>query len=174
MPPAEAAPARVSDTRARLVTAAETLFAERGIDAVSLREVTRASGAKNAVAVQYHFSDRAGVVLAILDKHAPDVESRRGAMLDDYESRGEPDLRFLAAAFVRPLAAQLANADGGPQYLQIYADLLNRPKPECFLADGLTRLNGFDQAGPTVIKTARKTRNLFIGHPPSPDPGKID
>ena len=112
------------------MAAAETLFAERGIDAVSLREVTRASGAKNAIAVQYHFSDRAGVLQAILDKHAPDVEARRNAMLDDYEARNENDLRFLAAAFVRPLAAQLANPDGGPEYLQIYADVLTRPRPE--------------------------------------------
>ncbi len=128
--PATTALARPSDTRARLVAAAETLFAERGIDAVSLREVTRASGAKNAIAVQYHFSDRAGVLQAIFDKHSPDVEARRNAMLDDYEARGEPDLRFLASAFIRPLAAQLGNPDGGPEYLQIYADLLNRPRPD--------------------------------------------
>ena len=139
------APARPSDTRARLVTAAETLFAERGIDAVSLREVTRASGARNAIAVQYHFSDRAGVVQAILDKHSPNVEARRNAMLDDYEARsGESeganerpangDLRLLAAAFVRPLAAQLGNPNGGPEYLQIYADLINRPRPEWAIA----------------------------------------
>ncbi len=67
------------DTRTRLVDAAERLFAERGIDSVSLREVTRASGARNAIALQYHFIDRAGVVAAILDKHAPEVEARRNA-----------------------------------------------------------------------------------------------
>lgn len=118
------------DTRARLVDAAERLFAERGIDSVSLREVTRASGARNAIALQYHFTDRAGVVAAILDKHAPEVEARRNALLDDYESGGLRDLRALAAALVRPLAAQLANPDGGPAFLQIYADLINRPTPD--------------------------------------------
>src|SRR6478672_3993524 len=69
-------------TRARLITAAERLFASRGIDAVSLREINRASGARNAIAVQYHFEDRAGVVRDILDKHRPDVGARRHAMLD--------------------------------------------------------------------------------------------
>ena len=64
------------DTRARLLDAAERLFAERGIDAVSLREVTRESGARNAIALQYHFSDRAGVVLAILAAPVSD-ETRR-------------------------------------------------------------------------------------------------
>jgi AcrR family transcriptional regulator len=114
-------------TKARLIGAAERLFAERGIDAVSLREINRASGARNAIAVQYHFEDRAGVVRAILAKHAPDVESRRHAMLDQYEADGTADVRLLAAALVRPLAAKLSDGDGGPEYLQIHADLLNRP-----------------------------------------------
>jgi AcrR family transcriptional regulator len=116
-------------TKARLIEAAERLFAERGIDAVSLREINRASGARNAIAVQYHFEDRAGVVRAILDKHAPDVEARRHAMLDQYEAEGTADVRLLAAALVRPLAAKLSDGDGGPEYLQIHADLLNRPHP---------------------------------------------
>jgi AcrR family transcriptional regulator len=123
-----------STTKARLVEAAERLFAEHGIDAVSLREINRESGARNAIAVQYHFTDRAGVVRAILDKHMPDVEARRHAMLDQYEADGhdrdrETAIRTLAAALVRPLAAKLADDDGGPAFLQIYSDLLNRPNP---------------------------------------------
>ena len=114
-------------TKARLIEAAERLFAERGIDAVSLREINRASGARNAIAVQYHFEDRAGVVRAILAKHTPDVEARRHAMLDQYEAEESADVRLLAAALVRPLAAKLSDPGGGPEYLQIHADLLNRP-----------------------------------------------
>lgn len=130
-------------TRARLVEAAERLFAERGIDAVSLREITRESGARNAIAVQYHFTDRAGVVAAIVAKHEPGIEAARHALLDGYEARvsagdrsgagnGTPatdDLRPLAAALVRPLAAKLSDPDGGPEYLRIQADLLSRPRP---------------------------------------------
>jgi AcrR family transcriptional regulator len=117
------------DTRTRLIRAAERLFAERGIDSVSLREINRESGARNAVALQYHFEDRAGIVQAIIEKHSPDVEARRQAMLDQYDAEGEPDLRFLAAALVRPLSAKLADPDGGPEFLQIHADLMNRPQP---------------------------------------------
>jgi AcrR family transcriptional regulator len=116
-------------TRSRLIHAAERLFAARGIDAVSLREINRASGARNAIAVQYHFEDRSGVIRAVLAKHRPDIEARRHAMLDQYEADATPDLRGLAAALVRPWAAKLADADGGPEYLQIQAELLNRPRP---------------------------------------------
>lgn len=112
-------------TRARLISAAEKLFAERGIDGVSLREINRASGARNAVAVQYHFDDRAGVVRAIIAKHRPAVEALRHELLDAYEAEGRDDLWTLAGCLVRPLAAKLSDPDGGPEYLRIQAELVN-------------------------------------------------
>ena len=116
-------------TKARIVVAAERLFAAQGIDAVSLREINRLAGAKNAIAVQYHFEDRVGVLRAILAKHLPEVDARRHALLDECEASGTTDLRAFAAALVRPLAAKLADPDGGPEYLRINAELLNRPRP---------------------------------------------
>ena len=112
-----------------LIRSAERLFAERGSDAVSLREVIAASGATNASAVQYHFGDRKGLVRAILAKHDVEIERRRHDLLDAYEVRADPDVRALAAALVRPLAAELNNDDGGLGYLQLVADLYNRPNP---------------------------------------------
>jgi AcrR family transcriptional regulator len=116
-------------TTERLIAAAEELFATHGIDAVSLREINRAAGARNASALQYHFGDRDGLLRAVLRKHHADVEARRHAMLDAYEADGRHDLRALAGALVRPSAAKLSDRDGGPAYLQIAADLMNRPRP---------------------------------------------
>lgn len=127
------------ETKAKLVAAAEQLFAERGVDAVSLREITRASGARNVIAVQYHFDDRDGVVRAILDKHLPDVDTRRHALLDEIEGNGDPTMRSMAGALVRPLAAKLGDENGGRPFLQIYADLLNRPRPAFNIAEGRFR-----------------------------------
>jgi AcrR family transcriptional regulator len=126
----------VNDTREKLLGAAEQLFAERGVDAVSLREITRAAGARNVIAVQYHFADRAGVLTAIMAKHSPDVDARRHALLDEIEAGGEPTARAVAGALVRPLAAKLADPAGGPAFLQIYAELLNRPTRRTRAADG--------------------------------------
>ncbi len=114
-------------TRAALVSAAERLFAANGIDRVSLREINRTSGARNAVALQYHFEDRAGIVRAVLRKHYPEVESQRHQLLDAYERHESRDLRELCEALVAPLAAKLSDPDGGPEYLQISAELVNRP-----------------------------------------------
>lgn len=117
------------DTSANLLATAERLFAERGVDAVSLREIAREAGARNVMAVQYHFTDRAGVLAAIADKHLPVVDARRDALLDEIESAAVPSMRAMASALVRPLAAKLSDPDGGPAFLRIHADLLNRPVP---------------------------------------------
>jgi AcrR family transcriptional regulator len=115
-------------TTDRLISAAEELFASHGIDGVSLREINRVAGAKNASALQYHFRDRDGLLSALMAKHRRDVEARRHAMLDAYEAEGRDDLRALAGALVRPMAAKLADPNGGPEYMQILADLMNRPR----------------------------------------------
>jgi hypothetical protein len=64
----------------------------------------------------------------VVDRHHPAVEARRHALLDQYEADGQSDLRTLAGALVRPLAAELG-ATGGPGYLQLLADLATRPHP---------------------------------------------
>ncbi|XVQ14412.1 TetR/AcrR family transcriptional regulator [Spirillospora sp. CA-255316] len=123
-----AGPAAPASTRERLLDAAQRLYAERGLDAVSLREINQAAGARNATAVQYHFGGRAGIVRAIVARHRPEIEARRHALLDAYESAGRDDVRALAAALVRPLAARLAD-EGGREFLQIWAAVHNRPDP---------------------------------------------
>jgi len=119
-------------TQQQLIGAAETLFATRGIDAVSLREITAAAGVRNTTALQYHFGDREGLLRAVLRKHYADVELRRHALLDEYEAGAGDvigaELRPLVAAFVRPVASKLADPDGGRAYLRIMAQLVNRPE----------------------------------------------
>jgi AcrR family transcriptional regulator len=124
-----------SGTRERLIATAESLFAERGIAGVSLREINAAAGQRNSTALQYHFGDRDGLVRAVLAKHTPEVDSRRHALLDEYEaglaasdgSDGSDHLRTLAGALVRPSATKLTDPDGGRAYLRIMAQLVHVP-----------------------------------------------
>lgn len=115
-------------TRRLLVDAAERLFAERGVDGVSLREIGRAASQANTNAAQYHFGSRSALVGAVLARHRPAIEARRHALLDSYEVDGRHELRALAAAFVLPLASELADPSGRA-YLQIMSELINRPDP---------------------------------------------
>jgi AcrR family transcriptional regulator len=117
------------ETRGRIMRAAEELFAARGIEAVSLREINRAAGQSNTGAVQYHFGDREGLVQGVIERHRHDTEPRRHALLDQYEDGGRCDLRALASALVLPVAAKLSDADGGRAYLQVAAQFYGRPAP---------------------------------------------
>src|SRR3546814_3777931 len=45
-------------TRARLVGTAERLFADRGIESVTLAEINIAAGQRNKNATHYHFGDK--------------------------------------------------------------------------------------------------------------------
>jgi AcrR family transcriptional regulator len=126
---------RREPTRERILAAAEALFALRGVDGVSLREITRASGVRNTVGLQYHFKDRDGLVRAILLRHLAEVDARRHALLDQDEESGGGDIRSAAAALVLPWAAKLSDPSGRA-FLQIYAELVNRPHGEEALVIG--------------------------------------
>ena len=54
-----------ADTRQRLIDAGALLFAERGFENVTVREICKASNA-NVAAVNYHFGDKAGLYRAVV------------------------------------------------------------------------------------------------------------
>ncbi|MDP9867649.1 MULTISPECIES: TetR/AcrR family transcriptional regulator [Streptosporangium] len=156
---------RPAGTRERLITAAEELFSTRGIGAVSLNEIVRTSGARNATALQYHFGDRAGLLRAVLGKHGGDVDARRHAMLDDYERGGGPgqprtpsptDTGTPAAepTGAEPTDPRTRPPSGPPAYPQVLAlaAALVRP-PAAKLAD--------PDGGPAYLRIMAE----LIGHP---------
>lgn len=53
-------------TRATIVTAATQLFAERGVDGVSTREIAQAAGVAHGL-VRHHFGSKEGLWTAVLD-----------------------------------------------------------------------------------------------------------
>jgi AcrR family transcriptional regulator len=113
--------------RLAIVRAAEELFASEGIEGPSLREIARRAGQGNTNAAQYHFGDRDGLLLAVLDRHRDRVEARRGELLDLVEGSEPVEPRTLSTALVAPLVAELSEPDGGAAHLQIVAEVLARP-----------------------------------------------
>ncbi len=91
--------------RAAMVDAAERLLAERGIEAVSLREVQAAAGQRNKSAAQYHFGSRAGLIDAIIATRMAPVDLARRRRLDDLHGDGvTPTTDDYVRALVEPLA----------------------------------------------------------------------
>src|SRR3954465_9703432 len=68
---------RASSTQEAILVAAERLFAERGVYAVSNRQVSEAAGQGNNAAVGYHFGTKADLVRAIVRRHAGRIEEIR-------------------------------------------------------------------------------------------------
>lgn len=64
--PRPAAAAVDLETRERLLLVAAERFAERGVDAVSIREICAAAGA-NVAAVNYYFRDKAGLYREVVE-----------------------------------------------------------------------------------------------------------
>lgn len=114
-----------TSARNDLREAAARLFAEQGIDAPSLREITRAAGQRNTGALQYHFGGRDDLLRAVLAEHSAAVEQARGALLDEHVRFGDPTLEGLVDVLVLPLVAKL---DGGTQFLRIAAEVVGRPR----------------------------------------------
>jgi len=99
-----------------LILAAERLFAERGIDGVSLRQINQAADHKNTAAAHYHFGSKDGLVQAVLTYRLPRLDERRGELLQ--RSSQTRDLRFYLEAFIRPLAEELLPREGGNYYIR--------------------------------------------------------
>ena len=72
---------RASSTQEAILVAAERLFAEHGVFAVSNRQVSEAAGQGNNAAVGYHFGTKADLVRAIEQKHRGPVEQLREQMV---------------------------------------------------------------------------------------------
>lgn len=98
--------------------AAERLFAERGISAVSHRQIVLAARQGNNAAVAYHFGTKEHLVRAIEDKHGGHIEELRGRMIADIDESA--DLRDWVACLVLPLTDHLA-AIGQPSWYARFA-----------------------------------------------------
>lgn len=109
---------RSEGTRLVLLAAAERLFAERGMYAVSNRQISDAAGQGNNAAVCYHFGTRTDLLRAIEGKHRRPIEEIRAHMLD--EIGGSTDLRAWVACLVRPLTDHL-EAIGNPSFYARFA-----------------------------------------------------
>jgi AcrR family transcriptional regulator len=93
-------------TKGRLVEAAETLIAQKGFDAVSVRDITGLAKA-NVAAVNYHFGSREGLLAAVLEYRIKPVVVERAKRLEALDPQAT--LRAIFQAWSEPLLVATAS-----------------------------------------------------------------
>lgn len=117
---------RASLTREAILTAAERLFAEHGVFAVSNRQVSEAAGQGNNAAVGYHFGTKTDLVRAIEHKHAIPVEKLREQRVAEMGS-DSTELRDWVECLVLPLTDHLTALGNPTWYARFAAQVMADP-----------------------------------------------
>lgn len=116
-----------------LVSTAERLFAEQGIDAVSLRTVMAEAGT-NVAAVRYHFGTKESLVAAVVRARSEEIRATRDELLSALEAGAGPDVHAIAEAFVLPLAAMASSGDTA--WIRLVAGIASNGHPAIGVIDG--------------------------------------
>lgn len=121
---------RSAAVRDRLLNVAERLFAEHGIEAVSLNQIARAANQRNTMVIQYHFGSKMALLHAIAERRMEQVNERRVELLNRIDGSSRLiDLRRVAEAMVLPYAEHLTH-EGGSHYIRFVAQLYSDPRLE--------------------------------------------
>lgn len=110
-------------TRTALIEAAESLFAQSGVEGVSTRQIGAAIGSANSNVVAYHFGSKEELIRAVYRHRLPEIDRRRGELLAAADAAGSgQDLTALLGAFGRPLFEQV-DSQGCHSYARFIAGL---------------------------------------------------
>ncbi|CAN5702587.1 TetR family transcriptional regulator [soil metagenome] len=113
-------------TRTLLMETAERLFAERGIEGVTLREIQEGAGQSNSSVITYHFGSKTGLVHALITWRNAALDDRRAEILTDLRERClDRDPRSVVWLLVRPLADSIA---AGEMFVPFLARLSENPR----------------------------------------------
>lgn len=119
-------PTEAPVTADRLLDAAERLFAEKGVAAASLREITGEADT-NVAAVSYHFGSKDGLVRAVWARRMLPVNEERLHRLDAAEADAAPDapeVEEILRSFIEP---GLVLMEGHESFLRFAARLHAEP-----------------------------------------------
>jgi AcrR family transcriptional regulator len=158
---------RSTGTREAILSAAEVLFAERGMYAVSNRQISEAAGQGNNAAACYHFGTRTDLLRAIERKHHEPIEQLRTRMLADVGDSAE--LRDWVGALVRPLTDHLATLGVPSWYARFAAQAMADPAyrhvvtRDALTSPGLVRtVDGINRCLPDLPGRVRSERTVMV------------
>ena len=108
----------MSETKEKLLDAAERLFSERGYDATSLRQIIAEAGV-NLAATHYHFGSKEELLDELVLRKATPVNEERLKLLEQLEAEaggGRLEVERVLDAFLRPMSRR---ADENPRFVRL-------------------------------------------------------
>lgn len=119
-----------TDTRERILDAAERLFMESGYEGTSMRMITGAAGV-NLAAVNYHFGSKEALLREVFRRRLAWLNRERLRLLDEMEvqAKGEPlkPSAILEAFFGTLLHMGTDESLGGMTFLRLLGRTLTEP-----------------------------------------------
>ena len=107
----------MSDPKDRILNAAERIFTEQGLEAVSLRAVTAEAGV-NIAAVNYYFGSKAALLQAMTQRYFAPVNVEQIHRLEALETSTQKlSVEAILLAYVTPLFAMF-DAERGREWMQ--------------------------------------------------------
>jgi AcrR family transcriptional regulator len=106
-------------TKERILGAAEVLFAQRGFDGASLRQLTTAAGV-NLAAVNYHFGSKDKLVEQVFRRRLDALNASRLTALAKVAGAADTTLEDVLDAYIRP-ALDLSHDGSGSLFMRVLA-----------------------------------------------------
>jgi len=107
-------PRDATETRERILRAAERRFARDGVAGARLRDIVRDAGQANDAAIGYHFGSRQGLLAAVAARHVAAMEEKRESATGG--------IAEVVRQIVEPTAA-LLDDESGRDFLRIMEQL---------------------------------------------------
>jgi AcrR family transcriptional regulator len=164
------------ETRARLLKAAEKLFADRGFKKVTVRDICRAARA-NVAAVNYHFGDKLGLYREVMQAAIGGMRGTNDAARQAGEGQPpEEQLRRYIAIFVHRLLTP-----GNDTVHRLVTREMNDPTPALdalveqgvrprveYLSGLIAAIIGGDPGDQRVLRCVASVQSQTLAYMPNP------
>ncbi|MEN8232665.1 MAG: TetR/AcrR family transcriptional regulator [Thermodesulfobacteriota bacterium] len=121
-----------TDTKKRILDAAEKLFAQQGFYATSLRMLTKEAGV-NLAAVNYHFGSKEELIKAVFGRRMLPLNKMRLERLqnikDSASAEGRPpDIKEILLAFIEPTFEFRKSGKGAQDFISMISRAFSDPR----------------------------------------------